>query len=232
MVRRTVSGACWIRGSTASSAANPAASTSRTRARRLRRARDLPYLLFLLEYATAQTPLHELLGLPPKFIHAAVVLYHHIGQPGLLLRFKLPRLDGAERHLVHAPLRSPRPPSLLWHDHSHGVVVVRAASTLEQERHLGHEEVGLGGRDAPLCLAAHEGVQDLFEVVQGFGVPEDLAAEGPAVHATLAEHVAPEAIDDAGDSLLVPGEKVVDDLVCRYRLGAELAEEPDEGALA
>src|SRR5215207_3586053 len=215
----------------------PAASTSKTKTRRLRRARELPYLLFLLEYATAQTPLPELFGLSLKFIHAAVVLYHDVGPPCLLFLRELTRLYRAKRRLVHAPLRGPGPAPLLGDDDGDRVVVVAAALTLKEERHLGHEEVGYGGNHAALRLAAHEGVQDAFEVPQRLGVAEDLAGEGSAVHApnfehVALEHVAPETLDHSGDRLFVFGEEVVHDLVGRDGLCAELAEEADEGALA
>src|SRR3712207_7478187 len=42
-----------------------------------------------------------------------------------------------------------------------------AARTLEQERYLGHEQVGSRILYAPPRLAAHERVQDLLEVLQG-----------------------------------------------------------------
>src|ERR687885_300230 len=97
MVRRTASGTCRSTGSTARNAATAPASTTSPRVRRLRRARALPYLLrFLPECATAQTPRFELLGLLLKFIYAGVVLYHHVGQPGLLLLRKLSRLYAPE----------------------------------------------------------------------------------------------------------------------------------------
>ena len=56
-------------------------------------------------------------------------------------------------------------------------------------------------------------MQDVLEVSQSLRVPEDLAAERPAVHAPLAPDVVPESLDDAGDSRPVLREEVVDDLV-------------------
>src|SRR5215212_1559049 len=122
-----------------------AVATSKTKTRRLRRARELPYLPFLLEYATAQTPLSELFGLSLKFIHAAVVLYHDVGPPCLLFLRELTRLYRAERRLVHAPLRGLGPGPRLGDDDGYRVIEVAAALTHEKERHVGHEEVGRGG---------------------------------------------------------------------------------------
>src|SRR5215211_7122845 len=227
-VRRTVSGVSRMKGS----AASRPASTTRTRAPRRRRARNLPYLLFLLTYATAQTPLLELLGLLSKFIQCSVVLYHHVGPPGLLLCGKLARLYRSQRLFVHAPLGGPHPSPLLGDGDGDRVVEVTAAFALAQKRYLGHEEVGVGGRNAPLRLAAHERVQYLLEVSQGVRVPEDLAAESPAVYTPLAQDAISEALDDAGDRLLVRGEEVVDYLVGRDGLCAQAPENPYEGALA
>src|SRR3712207_9286375 len=84
-------------------------------------------------------------------------------------------------------------------------VVVALGPALEEERNLGHEQVGPRGRDAAPRLAANEGVQDLFEVPQSLCVPKDLAAQGSAVHAALSQDVFPEALDDAGDRRLVVG---------------------------
>ncbi len=136
------------------------------------------------------------------------------------------------RRLVHAPLRRPRPPSLLGHDYGDGAVEGAAAPALEQERYLGHDKVGLRILYAPVGLAAHERVQDLFEVLQGLRVPEDLAAERPAVHAVLFKDVPPEAFYDPRDSFFIFGEEVVHDLVRRDRLGAQSTEHIHEGALA
>src|SRR5215216_3734838 len=227
-VRRTVSGVSRMKGS----AASRTASASKTKAPRRRRARNLPYLLFLPVYATVQTPLLELLGLLSKFIQGSVVLYHHVGPAGLLLAGELARLYSSQRLLVHTPLGGPRPPPLLGHGYGDRVVEFVAAPTLEQEGYLGHEEVGGGGRYAPLRLAAHQRVQDLLEVPQGLRVSEDLAAERPAVHTALAQDVISEALYDAGDRLLVCGEEVVDNLVGRDGFGAQAPEHIHEGALA
>src|SRR5918997_758585 len=96
------------------SAAMRAASASNARPRRRRLVCSLPYLRFLPTYSTAQTPLprdlrSELLCLLPKFIQVAVVLYHHVGPPGLLLLRELSLLDRPQRRLVHSPLCGPRP---------------------------------------------------------------------------------------------------------------------------
>jgi hypothetical protein len=159
-------------------------------------------------------------------------LYHHVGPTGLLLLRELSLLYRPQRRLVHAPLCGPRPPVLLGHDDGDGVVEGAAARALEQERYLGHEEVGTGSLYAPVGLAPHERVQDVFEVPQGLSVPKDLAAERPAVYSPLFKDVLPEAFCDPGDGLLVFGEEAVDDLVGRGRLGPELAEQTHEGALA
>src|SRR5215210_623823 len=151
-IRRTVSGVSRMKGS----AASRPSSTPSTRAPRRRRARNLPYLLFLLTYATAQTPLLELLGLLSKFIQCSVVLYHHLGPPGLLLCGKLARLYRSQRLFVHAPLGGPHPSPLLGDGDGDRVVAGAAAPALEQERYLGHEEFWVGGRNPPIRPPASE----------------------------------------------------------------------------
>src|SRR5918997_1079487 len=206
------------------SAAMRAASASNARPRRRRLVCSLPYLRFLPTYSTAQTPLprdlrSELLCLLPKFIQVAVVLYHHVGPPGLLLLRELSLLDRPQRRLVHSPLCGPRPPAPLGHDDGDGIVEGAAAPPLEQERYLGHEDVGTGGFYTPVGLAPHERVQDVLEVLQGLCVPKNLAAERPAVYAPPSKDVLTEALCDPYDGLLVLGEEAVDDLVGRGRLG-------------
>jgi hypothetical protein len=66
-------------------------------------------------------------------------------------------------------------------------------------------------------------VEDVLEVREGLRVSEDLAAERAAVDAPLAKDIFPETFDDLGYGLQVFGEEVVDDLVGRDGLGAELA---------
>src|SRR5919112_215589 len=152
----TVSGASSMNGS----AASRAASASNARPRRRRLVCNLPYLRFLPTYSTAQTPLPrdlllELLCLLPKFIQVTIVLYHHVGPPSLLLLRELSLLYRPQRRLVHAPLCGPRPPALLGHDDGDGVVEGAATPPLEQERYLGHEDVGTGGLYTPVGLAPH-----------------------------------------------------------------------------
>src|SRR5215207_6011546 len=232
MVCRTASGTPRRNGS----AARKTPSANSPRAMRRRRARDLPYLRLLLPYVIARTPvpqesLPELFGLPPKFIQPPVVLYHQVGPPGLLFAGELPRLYPPQRLAVHTPLRRPRPPPPFRHRNRYGVVEGAAAAALEQERYLGDEEVGARGRYAPVGLAAHEGVQDVFEVPQGLRVAEDPVAERPAVDALFAKDGCSETLHNLRYRLPVFGEEVVNDLVGRDGLGTELAEQADEGAL-
>src|SRR5215216_1964870 len=94
MVRITASGSLRAKGRMASTPI----TTSNTRIPRRRRARDLPYLCLLL-YVAVGSPLpqdhaSELGRLLAKSIQVSIILYHQVGQPGLLLSGELPRLYG------------------------------------------------------------------------------------------------------------------------------------------
>ncbi len=154
-------------------------------------------------------------------------MYHQVGLFGLLFAGELPRFYPAQRRLVHAPLLGPYPPPLLGYYHGDRVIEVLVPPGLEEEGYLRHEQVRAGRLDAPVGLAAHQGMEYAFEVGEGPGVAEDLAPQRLAVDAFLAPDPFAEAFDYSGDGLPVVLKEVVDDLVGRGRLRAELTEEAD-----
>src|SRR5687768_11888069 len=107
-VRITASGSLRAKGRMA----RTPTTTNSTRIPRLRRARDLPYLRLLPWVVVRSSPPQdhapEFVRLLSKSIQVSVILYRQAGPPGLLLSRELPRLHGPQRHLVQAPLCSPR----------------------------------------------------------------------------------------------------------------------------
>src|SRR5919107_2260894 len=75
-------------------------------------------------------------------------------------------------------------------------------------------------------------MQDLFEVPECLRIPEDHLAQSLAGDTLFTAHLFPEAFGDAGDSLIVLSQQVVDHLVGGDGLGAELVEKFYKGTLA
>src|SRR5215217_4077341 len=234
ITRRTVSGTSRRNGNARRTRAR---ATSKTTPR-LRRLRDLPYLPLLGSFFATpriplpEHPLYQILRLLPEFIEILVVLYHHIRPPGLFFARELTILYRAALLLAHAPLLCPPPTSLLRHRDSHGNVELAAALALEEERYLGHEELRAGDPSATLRLLTHPRVQDLFEVLQSFGVPKDLPTQSLAIYPLLAAHAFPEAPRNGCYRLIVARQEIVDDLIGGDGLGPAIAEHLHESALA
>src|SRR5918997_4807847 len=224
------------RGSRSSARRTSAKTTSRIVPRPRRGGR--PCLLrfsgssFAAAIPPTEHPIHEIPRLLFESIYIAVVLHHHVCPSGLLCAGELARFYRAALLLPHAPLLRPLLTPLFRGHHGDGDIEPRATPTLEEERYLGHEEIRIRSRGAPVRLLAHPWVQDLLEIPQRLHVTEDLLTQRLAVYAPLAAHVFSVPFHHGGYGLLILGEEVVYDFVGGKGLSTQTPENLYEGALA
>lgn len=200
-----------------------------------RRRRVLSYLSFFRAYIAVTAPARsffpEVSCLPPEFIQPGVVYHHEIRPPRFFFPRELALLDRFALLLIDAAILRPFPTTFLRRRYRDSNVERPAASSLEEQRYLDHEDLRLRGRRAPVGLLSNQGMKYALQMLQSIRISENFPSESFAIYARFAADLFSEALDDTGYGFRVAGEQVMDDLVPRDRLCAKVAEHPNKGAL-